>query len=155
MKCLLVEDDKYKAGNIEEVLKKNYDIEIVRKMSFKPALIESLNPIYDFILLDMSMLTFDITSNEKGGRPRHYAGKEIILKMQYRNIDTPVIVITQFQNFGEGSGQMNLTDLIKQLESIDYKGYQETIFYSMVGSEWQEKLISRIKLIVDQKGVNV
>lgn len=153
MKCLLVEDDKYKANNIEDVLNKNFNIEIVRKMSFKPALIEALNSEYDFILLDMSMLTFDITSDEKGGRPRHYAGKEIILKMQYRNIDTPVIVITQFQNFGEGSGQMNLTDLIKQLESINYKGYQETILYNMVGSEWQEKLLSRIKLIIEKKGI--
>jgi DNA-binding NarL/FixJ family response regulator len=153
MKCLLVEDDKYKAKNIEDVLNKNFDIEIVRKMSFKTALIESLNPRYDLILLDMSMLTFDITSDEKGGRPRHYAGKEIILKMQYRNIDTPVIVITQFENFGEGNSRMNLKDLTKQLENINYKGYQETIFYNMVGSDWQEKLLSRIKLIMDKRGI--
>lgn len=153
MKCLLVEDDKYKAKNIEDVLNNNFNIEIVRKISFKTALIESLNPSYDFILLDMSMLTFDITSDEKGGRPRHYAGKEIILKMQYRNIDTPVIVITQFENFGEGNNQMNLKDLIKQLENINYKGYQETIFYNMVGSDWQEKLLSRIKLIIEKREI--
>lgn len=153
MKCLLVEDDKYKAKNIEDVLNNNFNIEIIRKISFKTALIESLNPSYDFILLDMSMLTFDITSDEKGGRPRHYAGKEIILKMQYRNIDTPVIVITQFENFGEGNNQMNLKNLIKQLENINYKGYQETIFYNMVGSDWQEKLLSRIKLIIEKREI--
>jgi CheY-like chemotaxis protein len=153
MKCLLVEDDKYKAKDIEDVLNKNFDIEIIKKTSYKTALIESLNHNYDFILLDMSMLTCDITSDEKGGRPRHYAGKEIILKMLYRNINTPVIVVTQFENFGEGNNRMNLEDLKKQLENINYKGYQETIFYNMVGSDWQEKLLSRIKLIMDEREI--
>lgn len=152
MECLLVEDDKFKAGAIIEVLKENFDVSITTKSSYKTSLIEALKPIYDFILLDMSMLTFNISADEKGGRPRHFAGKEIILQMLYRNIDTPVIVITQFQNFGEGDNETTLEDLIQQLENLKFKGYQETIFYSMVGTDWQQKLISSIKKL-EKNGV--
>ena len=149
MKCLIIEDDRYKLENIIKVLKENFpNIVIFTETAYKPSLRKALEPIFDFILLDMSMLTFNITCDEKGGRPRHYAGKEIILQMQYRNINTPVIVITQFENFGEGPEQSSLKDLIIQLEKINFKGYQETILYSMTGEDWQEKLINSIKKIM-------
>lgn len=151
LKCLIVEDDKKKAEDIKEVLEKNFNVDITFRTSYKSGLKESLNPDYDVILLDMSMSTFDITSVEKGGRPRHFAGKEIIYQMQYRKIHTPVIIITQFDVFGDGVEAINLNDLINILEAINFEGYQETIFYKMIGIEWQEKLVNRIKLLENKE----
>ena len=51
-----------------------------------------------------------------------------MLQMKRRNICTPVIIITQFENFGEGTEKINLNDLTKQLEDIKYPGYKKTIF---------------------------
>lgn len=144
MQCLIIEDDNYKSEHLQNILKKEFDLFIEIKTAYKSGLIESLKPRYDFILLDMSMLTFDITSKEKGGRPRHFAGKEIMLQMKRRNISTPVIIITQFENFGEGTEKINLNDLTKQLEDIKYIGYKKTIFYNMTQNKWQDELIETI-----------
>jgi len=147
MQCLIIEDDNYKSEDLQNILKENFDLSIEIKIAYKSGLIESLKPKYDFILLDMSMLTFDITSKERGGRPRHFAGKEIMLQMKRRNINTPVIIITQFENFGEGTDKINLNDLTKQLEDIEYLGYKKTIFYNMTQNKWQDELIETINSI--------
>jgi DNA-binding NarL/FixJ family response regulator len=145
MNCLLVEDDAYKATEIETFLKENYNLEFELRDSYKYGLREAVKDYYDLVLLDMSMLTFNITSEEKGGRPRHFAGEEIIMQMQYREITTPVIIITQFENFGEGSEQINLENLIKRIKDINYVGYKDTIFYSPINNEWKIKLANCIK----------
>ena len=147
MQCLIIEDDNYKSEHLQNILKENFNLSIEIRTSYKSGLIQSLKQKYDFILLDMSMLTFDITSKEKGGRPRHFAGKEIMLQMKRRNIATPVIVITQFENFGEGTEKINLNDLTNQLKDIEYTGYIKTIFYNMTQSKWQDKLIKTINAI--------
>lgn len=151
MQCLIIEDDTYKSEHLQKILEKNFDISIEIKAAYKSGLIDALKPEYDFILLDMSMLTFDISSQEKGGRPRHFAGKEIMLQMKRRNILTPVIIITQFENFGEGTEKINLNDLTKQVEDIQYPGYKKTIFYNMTKNEWQDELIETIRSIQGDK----
>lgn len=151
MQCLIIEDDTYKSEHLQKILEKNFDISIEIKGAYKSGLIEALKPEYDLILLDMSMLTFDVSSQEKGGRPRHFAGKEIMLQLKRRTILTPVIVITQFENFGEGAEKINLADLTKQLEDIQYMGYKKTIFYNMTKNEWQDELIETICSIQGNK----
>ena len=147
MHCLIIEDDKYKSEHLQHILQDFFDLSVKIKTAYKSGLIEAIQHKYDFILLDMSMLTFDITLKEKGGRPRHFAGKEIMLQMKRRNIDTPVIVITQFENFGEGSEKITLNDLTKQLEDINYPGYKKTIFYNMTQDKWENELIETINSI--------
>ena len=151
MQCLIIEDDNYKSEHLQNILQEYFDLSVEIKTAYKSGLIEALKPKYDFILLDMSMLTFDISSQEKGGRPRHFAGKEIMLQMKRRNILTPVIIITQFENFGEDTEKINLYDLTKQLEDIGYQGYKKTIFYNMTKNEWQDDLIEAIRFIQGDK----
>jgi DNA-binding NarL/FixJ family response regulator len=148
MKYLIIEDDNYKAEHLRNIIKDNFnEVNIETKTAYKSGLTEALREKYDLILLDMSMLTFDISEQEKGGRPRHFAGKEIILQMKRRQISTPTIVITQFENFGEGNEKINLDDLTKQLEDIGYVGYQKTIFYNMAQDRWKDELIEIINNI--------
>lgn len=151
MQCLIIEDDNYKSEHLQNILQEYFDLSVEIKTSYKSGLIEALKPEYDFILLDMSMLTFDLSSQEKGGRPRHFAGKEIMLQMKRRNILTPVIIITQFENFGEGTEKINLNDLTKQVEDIQYSGYKNTIFYNMTKDEWKDELIETIRFIQGDK----
>ncbi len=150
MNYLLIEDDKYKALDIEETLKEFFPmLKSTIKCSYSSGVKEALSPEYTFILLDMSMPTFDITEKEKGGRPRHFAGEDIILQMHRRGISTPVIIITQFENFGEGSERTTLKSLTEKLISINFIGFKGTVFYSNIEKNWQEELKSKIKLIIE------
>ena len=146
MKCLIIEDDKNKSSEIKNWLESTYEkIDIVIKHSYKSGLREAVLPKYDYILLDMSMPTFDITLNEKGGEPRHFAGKEIIQQMHRRKIFTPVIVVTQFENFGEGSDKVSFEQLNNTLNDLNTKAFLGMSFYSIVEKKWQQE----IKEIID------
>lgn len=150
MSYLLIEDDKYKALDIEETLKEFFPLlKPIIKCSYSSGVKEALFSDYNFILLDMSMPTFDITENEKGGIPRHFAGEDIILQMHRRGIHTPVIIITQFENFGEGKERTTLKSLTEKLLKINFKGFQGTVFYSNIEKNWQQELCSKIKLIME------
>lgn len=142
MKCLIIEDDKNKALEIKNFLINTYEnnIDITNKFSYSSGLKEALQEKYDFILLDMSMPTFDIDHHEKGGRPRHFAGKEIILQMHRRCIKTPVIIITQFENFGEGSEKISLKELNQQLSNLNTQAFKQTIYYNIAEKNWQKEL---------------
>ncbi len=149
MKCLIIEDDKSKSTEIKKFLTENYEhmnVEITIKHSYNSGLREAMIPKYDLILLDMSMPTYDITNTERGGRPRHFAGKEIIQQMHRRNIFTPVIVVTGFENFGEGADKISLEQLNTKLKELKTKAFCGVVFYSIVEKTWQQK----IKSIIDK-----
>ena len=149
MKCLIIEDDKNKSSEIKSWLEKNYThVEIIIKHSYSSGLKEALSSKYKFILLDMSMPTFDITTTEKGGRPRHFAGKEIIQQMNRRNILTPVIIITQFENFGEGSEKISFEHLHKKLEDLNTDVFFGMAFYSVIEKKWQQEIKKILNKII-------
>lgn len=148
MECLLIEDDKYKSLEIEKTLKDVYpSLQITVKDSYSSGVKESLLSKYDFILLDMSMPTFDISVKEKGGRPRNFAGKEIMIQMHRRRISTPVIVITQFENFGEGVERTTLRHLEEQLNALNPDIFKGIVFYSIIEKNWQIELVTMINAI--------
>ena len=64
MQCLIIEDDNYKSEHLQNILQEYFDLSVEIKTAYKSGLIEALKPKNDFILLDMSMLTFDISSQE-------------------------------------------------------------------------------------------
>lgn len=145
MKCLIIEDDKNKAFEIKNFLESNYlTVETTIVHSYSSGLKEAISTNYDYILLDMSMPTFDITHEEKGGRPRHFAGKEIIQQMHRRNVCTPVIVITQFENFGEGDERITLEELNQELHELSSQAFKGSIYYNIVEKNWQKKLLEFI-----------
>lgn len=150
-KCLIVEDDKYKAKDIKDVIKLHFEVDVTIKKSYKSGLKEILSTNYDFILLDMSMPTSDEELSEYKWTPKHFAGKELMIQMQYRRINAPVIIMTQFETFPDGLEEISLKNLVTTLEDLDFEGYVETIFYKMIGTKWQEQLIRSINSIIKKE----
>lgn len=79
MKVLLVEDEKYLAEAIAEVLKKkNYDIDL--SFDGEDGLDNALSGVYDIILLDIMLPKLD--------------GLSLLSKIRNEGISTPVILLT-------------------------------------------------------------
>ena len=141
MRVLIVEDDENKSQQLEvfvrEVVPHAF---IVVAKSYNSGLREILANYQDIILLDMTLPTYDIGLNEDGGRPQHYGGRLILQQMQRRSIVTPVVVVTQFDVFGEGAEKLTRDELDKQLRQDHSSIYLGTVYYNAAVEGWKGQL---------------
>lgn len=147
MKILLVEDYEEKANNIRTFLNKEFpQFVITHCKSYNSAQEEIYEhgSEYAIILLDMSMSTYDLSTDASGGLPEPSAGQYLLEGMFLRQILTPVIVVTMYNVFGR-----------KQLEAFDIElkdnypqNYRSYIYYSSQKNEWKNQLKNQIQNII-------
>lgn len=102
MNILIIEDDPNKAKQLNEFFSNVSDVKsITTKSSYKTGLKEILKNEYHFLVLDMSMPTFDISTEAGGGKVMHFGGKEILRQLRRKKVNIPTVVVTQFESFGE------------------------------------------------------
>jgi DNA-binding NarL/FixJ family response regulator len=148
LNILIIEDDQNKIKQIIEFICDNLvKVIITKKFSYQSGLKEIVNVKYDLIILDMSMPTFDITSSENGGRPKPFAGREILRQMKRRDINTPVIVVTQFERFGELSNTITLPELRDDLQTKFKDIYLGTVYYNPALNSWRDEFSNLLKRI--------
>lgn len=151
MKVLIVEDDQNKLKQLVNYIYQDWpDAKVTEKRSYQTGLRELINEKYDLLLLDMTMPTFEVSFRESGGRPRAFAGKEILSHMEWKKIDVPVIIVTQFESFGEGKNTTSLNELRTQLEG-SYRQYKGTVYYSAASDKWKQQLGLLIGQAMDAK----
>jgi CheY-like chemotaxis protein len=150
MKVLIVEDDQNKLRQLVNFIKEKYpNTELSEKRSYQSGLREISNVTYNLLILDMSMPTFEITPKESGGRPRAFAGKEVLSQMTRRHINVPVIIVTQFETFGDGENKKSLEELRNELEELRDPKYKGTIYYSAGQDSWKTELSSYIGKLME------
>jgi DNA-binding response OmpR family regulator len=144
MRILLVEDDEEKRDEIVELLEGNYEPDITIQMSFRTGKKAIRDDSFDLILLDMDIPTFDITTTESGGRKQAFGGRLLMSEMLRRNIETKVLVITQFDYFENTTDGLNLTQLDQQLKDEYTNIYMGCIQMKGGSEDWKEKLLTKI-----------
>lgn len=147
MNVLIIEDDENKRNQICCFIQDRFsDPTICVAKSLHSGLKGIINGDYDLILLDMTLPTFDINVDEHGGRPRAYGGKEILSQMNRRGIVVPVVVVTQFDRFGQGIDLITLNELNRQLHTAYPNTYMGAVYYNAALEGWKDTLY---KLIVN------
>ena len=148
MNVLLIEDNQYKADQLEKFIKDEFpEIILTIKGSYNSGLREIVlnNDIYKFILLDISMPTYDIKQGESGGEPIPLAGKYLLKELYLRDIDIKVIVVTMYENFVDGSKLKNLDIQLRQEFSSNYCGY---VYFSPGETSWKKVLKDSILNVI-------
>lgn len=141
MKILLIDDDYTKSERIVDALKNiRPGANVTWRRSFNSGLRELTESTHDIVLLDMSMPTYDISATETGRTFRAFGGEEILNELIRMEIEVKVIIITQFDSFGEGGQFMQLKTLIKHLKDTFPEHYIGTIRFSLLESSWQREL---------------
>lgn len=141
MGFLIIEDDENKLRQIKEFLQIKFpNMELITKRSYHSGLKEIVKENFDIIFLDMSMPTFDVTPESSGGRFRTYAGKDIMEEMLRLNINSKVIVVTQFDIFGEGENYITIIELGRQLQRDYLSIYLGTVYYNASEANWKHDL---------------
>jgi DNA-binding response OmpR family regulator len=131
VKVLIIEDDLNKVRQLADFMKEAMKgATILERRSFTSGLRAAVSENPDLVLLDMTMPTYDVGGAEKGGRTRALGGRDILSQLSRRQISTQVIVVTQFESFGEEGHSMNLTELNAMLSSKFKDNYVSTCFIS-------------------------
>jgi CheY-like chemotaxis protein len=140
-RILIIEDDQNKIKQLLEwIVMRLPDAIITERHSYQSGIKELINIKYDVVLLDMTLPSFDISPIESGGRLRPFAGKEIIKQMYRHKIFIPVIVVTQFERFGEGEIAITLSELEKELRSCFKNIFIGTVYYNASLNNWEKEL---------------
>ena len=137
MEILIIEDNNDKRNTIKDFLRKKIEHAIFSEAkSYSAGISEVYNGKWDLIILDMSLPTYDITHTETGGEMKPMAGREILRRMQNRRINIPVIIVTQFDIFGEN--QISLSSLNQEFREKYNHIWQGTVSYDK--PTWQIEL---------------
>jgi DNA-binding NarL/FixJ family response regulator len=141
MQILIVEDDEYKRRKVADLVADVLPNALISEArSLHSGLRALTSSDHDLAILDMTMPTFDISAEEDGGRPQAYAGRELLRHMRRRNVQTPVVVLTQFDRFGEEAEFSTLADLDADLRMQHAGNYRGAIFYDTVYESWRSEL---------------
>lgn len=141
MKLLLIEDDPHKSKQIYEFVRNNKPYCYIQVChSFQSGLKAAFQQSFDVVLLDMSLPTFDIKSGEGGYKFLKRAGEDILREFKRKKYPAKVIVVTQFDTFGEGEDYIELSDLKKQLEYNYNQNYIGTVYYDASQLKWKIEL---------------
>lgn len=148
MKILLIEDDEFKKKNILKNIGGIPSVNIKTVGSVNSAVTELRSNIYDLVISDMSLPTFDYGPHEKGGRPQGFGGREILRQLDRFNINVPVIVVTQYATFDGPDEYMHLEDLEKQLLRDHSSIFNGLVFYDAASDNWKKGLTIHINRIL-------
>lgn len=139
MNGLLIEDDPAKAKKIVDYISENFPgIDLTQKTSYQSGIKAIFESTYDFILLDMSLPTYDQGLGSFSGKPKGYGGKDILKEMKRYGKFSKVKVITQYNEFD--GGLTSIKDIDEQLLNKYPQLYHGYIYYNSKMSEWQNEL---------------
>ncbi len=142
-KVLIVEDDPTKRDKLIEFMNATYCVdELIVKQSYNTGL-HAINKEYediDIILLDMTMTTYEVSSEEAGGDPEPTAGYNILYAMDIRGIRCKVIVVTMYESF-DGKEISALHNTLNKEFHENYKGYVQ---FEHNSNKWRELLKKKI-----------
>jgi DNA-binding NarL/FixJ family response regulator len=145
MKILFIEDHPYKKGQIENFLHEMIPgIHVEIRGSYISGLTELINTTetYDYLLLDISMPTYDISRSESGGDFIPQAGRKILKEMYLREIPIKTIVVTMYENYVDGTSIFKLDQSLKEEFNDNYLGY---VYFTASNNQWKEELLKFIK----------
>jgi DNA-binding NarL/FixJ family response regulator len=102
MKLLLVEDDDNKQRELVDFLGATYpklQVEVAGSLISALRAMKENRP--EIVLLDMTLPNYDVREGESGGGLHAFGGEEFLRQTRRFKLPTTVIVITQFESFGD------------------------------------------------------
>jgi len=139
MKILIVENDPNKSTQVETFLNEEFssmNICIETKKSFQSGLEAILSNKYDFLILDMSLPTFDITESDDGGETLDRGGDIILQEMEREDVKYKSVILTQYEEFGG----ISLNEIDAALKKEFNEFYLGCIYYNTIQVNWQNEL---------------
>jgi CheY-like chemotaxis protein len=151
MRVLIVEDDENKSRELVSFVASVIpaaDSKVRRSLQSGVRTLRS--QIFDLVLLDMTLPNYDAGPDEPGGGTIHsFGGKKFLQQMDRFEIDTPVVVVTQFEAFIGSRFSMDIAELNVQLAAEFPSIYRGIVYYHASLDDWRKDLADVIGGLLD------
>lgn len=145
MRILVVEDDENKKSRILEYLRSRHlQSDVVCAGSLVAGLRAAKQTTPDLVILDMTLPNYDGNGSDLDGKMHAFGGKEYLRQTARMAADTRIIVLTQFESFGEAPHVTSLKDLDDELQTRFSENYMGAVYYHASIDDWMDQLDSII-----------
>jgi CheY-like chemotaxis protein len=143
---MLVEDDENKRDQILLFLSEQHpfaDVSVARSLQSGVKLLK--RDKFAIILLDMTLPNFDVGPDDPvGGITHSFGGREFLKQVKRLDIETDVVVVTQFESFGRSRQEIGLAELDLQLRDEFGDIYLGSVYYHPSIDDWKDQLSNAI-----------
>lgn len=141
MIAILIEDDPHKGHQITDYLHADFPaLTVAEYRSYQSGMRAIATQRPALVLLDMAIPSFDVSEDESGGRMRTTGGRDVLSEVYRLGLPCSVIIITQFETFGEGDELQTLDQMSSDLQIHFPSHYKGTVYYHASRSDWRAKL---------------
>lgn len=149
-RILLVEDDDGKReALVNQIEISAPEASITKANSLISALKEIKSSAFDVIVLDITLPYRDISPTRPPGDMHKLGGQEVMRQMKRFGLSAPVIVVSQFDTFGDEPDVRTFEQLIAELAHTFPKLFRTGIYYHASLSDWNEHLDRALKSILE------
>ena len=142
MKVLIVEDDENKRVQLEEFVIEYYpQAQVSIEQSLQGGLRKARKEKPDVILLDMTIPNYSPGPDESGGQMHLFGGTQFLRQLTRFKLQIPVIVVTQFETFGDPPHAKRLSDLDGELKAQYGQIYRGAVYYHAAIHGWKQDLV--------------
>ncbi|CAN7415891.1 response regulator [Pseudorhodoferax sp. LjRoot39] len=139
---LLIEDNSFKRVRIIDFLQslKRMPLEITEAHSFSSGCQEFESKLYDIVIADISLPTYDKNEAQSGGRFRPFAGREIGRKISRHHRGEKIIFITQYKSFSDKGASFSFEQLKEIMLKECGSAFFGMIYYDGSQISWKNEL---------------
>ncbi len=141
MKIAIIDDSMYKIDQIKDCLSKIFpEPTMLIARSFQTGLSLMQSSAVDLLILDMTLPNYERDDGAPEGDVRVFGGRELLEELSFYDIHCKVIVVTQFDRFGEGSEAIEFSHLLKVMQKESPDRVLGGLYYSSIDNRWRGKL---------------
>jgi len=144
MNLLLIEDNDLKKEKILAFIFESFpDINVTTASSYNTAMTLALDNVYDLMILDMSIPTYEKNENNRGGRFRVFGGREIAQRLKKMKKLPNFLVLTGYKDFKNDIEKITFEQLAEIMSKIDHS-FLGMIHYESASSKWKSETLLAI-----------
>jgi CheY-like chemotaxis protein len=145
LKILIVEDDENKRVQLSDFLKVVIPTQtVLLERSLQSGVRRIKAEEFNLVILDMTLPMYDASPDEPSDDTHIFGGREFLGQMERFDINTPVVVFTQFEVFGKPPNEMRLEDLHRELQDEYPAIYQGAVYYHASLNSWKDELREKL-----------
>lgn len=151
MNFLIADDREEKQEALSLFMKEIYSsCNIVQTYAYNTTFEQIRKNKFDLIFLDMTMPSFDAKSGKKehDRSLRTLAGRDIIIKMAYRKIKIPTLIVTQFEVFGRHNQITPIEEITNELMEQYPDIVYGCVLFDFQSDSWKSQLNNEISKVL-------
>lgn len=145
MKILLIEDDAFKAEDVQDFIREDYPQVIVDIAdSYSGGLTRAAMVVYDLLIVDMTLPRYTESKGSTNGTLP--TGGEILIDALFdMGLTSYSLVLTQYETFNEET----IDDIDRRLKRDCNDAYLGYVKYDYTADEWKYKLKEKIEYVIN------